>query len=759
METGISLTGFTILRLLGAGGMGQVYLAEDSRLRRKVALKALLGEGTTSDRSRLLREARVAAALNHPGICTVYQVLDEQGQVVIVMEFVEGRTLGQALLDGNVDNDTLLRYAVEITDALAYAHAQGVVHRDLKPGNVMIGPGGRLKILDFGLARQYAVSGVDELTREREGPVTKAGEIIGTLQYMAPELLGGQPATPESDVWAVGVTLYEMASGKRPFDAPSNFSLGAKILNEWPEPLPGHLPAELTAIVHRCLQKQAAHRYANAGEIRSALARATASRIGGVGIAPASAAPPELTAAVRVLDSIAVLPLRNVSGDAEQEYFSDGLTETLINDLAKIRALKVISRTSVMRYKGSDRALPEIARELNVKAIVEGSAMRAGDQVRVMVQLVDAASDATVWAETYTKPIGDLFGLQSEVAAAIAGEIRVAITPPERKQLGAAARVAPEVYEMYLKGRYFWNMRTAEGFQKAAEHFQKAMGLAPGYAPPYAVMADTLLLLGVYGFRRPRDVFPAGLHMVRKAIDLDPSLAEAHSTLGWGRQLFDLDRPGAEQSYNRALELNPGDVTTRLRYGAYLVGIRRTGEGLDMLKTGLELDPLSMIQRSLLAYGYYLARDYGRAIELARSSLDLDPNFWWAHWSLAEACRASGGMDEAIAHLERAGALSPHNAFVEGPLGAAYATVGRRPDAQAVLAAMTARSAHHYVAPYWVGLIHLGLGDRDRAFECFASAVEERDSWISFCAVTPALDEVRDDPRLDAIIRQMQVDW
>ena len=758
MEIDIALSGFTVLRLLGAGGMGRVFLAEDTHLHRKVALKAVRRNANRTERVRLLREARVAAGLNHPGICTIHQVVEADDQVYIVMELVEGQTLTQRLAGGELPADLQLRYASDIIDALAYAHQHGVVHRDLKPSNIMLGAGGHLKILDFGLARQQHALKPGEATRESAGPITAAGEIVGTPHYMAPELLRGQPATPASDVWAVGVTLYEMAARHLPFEAPTGPALSDAILNDWPEALPSEVPQGYASVIHRCLQKDPAHRFTSGADLQQALvrlARPTASSAGAADRAPASRVVPRGPA----FDSLAVLPLRNLSDDPGQEFFSDGLTETLINDLSKIRALKVISRTSVMRHRQSERPLPEIARELNVKAIVEGSVLRIGDMVRINVNLVDVSTDSSVWAESYIKPMHDVFALQSEVAAAIAREVQVTVTPGERQQLNPPARVAPEVYEAYLKGRHFWNMRTAEGFGKAVEWFQKAMALDASYALPYAVMADTLLLLGCYGFRRPREVFPPALQMVRRALDLDPSLAEAHSTLGWGLQLFDLDRPGAEAAFQQALELNPGHVPSHLRYGAYLVGVRRTDEGLAMLARGVELDPLSMIMRALRAYGHYLARDYDRATEMARATLELDPNFWWTYWSLAEAHRATGAFKMAIAELERAQELSPANAFIEGPLGAAYAAAGRRDDAQAVLMKMTERAAKQYVAPYFIGLIHLALGDRDRAFDYFSAAVAERDSWISFCAVNPALDEVRGDPRLDEIARQMQVDW
>jgi len=742
--------GFKILSVLGQGGMGRVYLAEDEQLHRKVAIKAVLGTSEV-DRKRLLREGRIAASLNHPGICTIHQLVEMGDDLFVVMECVEGVTLKDAIPSGGFDPLTTINYGLQLADALAFAHRARVVHRDLKSNNVMVSPDGRLKILDFGLARQNAMLRPDDATAD-VATVTSSTDIMGTVHYMAPELLRGESADAVSDVWALGIVFYEMIAGKRPFDAPTSFALSSQILSGQAQPLPDSVPPDLAIVIHRCLQKQPAHRYRDSGEVRAALERLRVPITESVEVAPAPSGRP-------AFNSLAVLPLRNLSGDPAQDFFLDGLTEALITDLGKIKALKVISRTSVMLHKNSDRPVSEIARILNVSAAVEGSALRIGDQIRVSAQLVDASSDTIVWAQRYTRKVDDVFALQEELADAIAREVQVNITPQERENLSAVSAVPLEVYEAYLKGRFFWNMRTADGFSKAAEWFQKAMALDATYPLPHAVMGDTMLLLGVYGFRRPKDVFPPAIRMIQRAIELDDRVAEAHSSLGWALQLFNLDRPGAEREYSRALALNPGHVPTHLRFGAYLMGIRRTGEGLDMLRRGVDLDPLSMIMRALLAYGYYLARDYPRAVEFSQASLDLDPNFWWTHWSLAETYRAMDRSDQAITHLERAAVLSPANSFIEGPLSAAYAASARLDDARRVPEAMTPPATTQYVSPYFIGLAEMGLGNKDRAFALLSDAVDERDSWISFCAVNPALDALRDDPRLADISKRMNVDW
>ena len=752
------LPSFDVQKFIGKGGMGQVFLAQDSRLRRKVAIKAVSPDTDDTDGHRLMREARIAASLNHPNICTIHQVAEHSGRIFIVMEFVDGYSLSSLSKPRGVVGKHLLAYALQITDGLGFAHAHDIVHRDLKPANIMVTPDHRVKILDFGLAMQHR--GLAANTMTNSTAVSAELATAGTLAYMAPEQLRGDPATHLSDIWAFGVCLFEMCVGTVPFTGRTAFEVSSGILIDDPPELPPHVAAGLDSVVVRCLRKDPEARYRSVAELRTALEQITHSeRAVTIPSSGAESRAAARVSAAPVLDSLAVLPLRNLSGDPAQEYFSDGLTEALINDLAKIRALKVISRTSAMRHKGSDRPLSDIARELRVKAIVEGSVLRFGEQVRVTAQLVNAESDTSVWAQSYTRKMDDIFVLQEEVASAIAHEVHAAMTPGERLHMKAPPPVKPAVYEAYLKGLHFWNMRTGEGFAKAVEWFNTAVTLDPSYPLPYAVLADTYLLLGVYGYKRPRDVFPGALLTARKALSLDEGLAEAHSTLGWGIQLLELDREGAEREFTRALELSPGHVATHLRYGTYLIGVRRIEEGLDMLRRGVELDPLSMVMRAIYAYGLYLARRFAEAEKLCASTLDLEPNFWWTHWSLAETCRATTRPDQAIEHLEIASGLAPSNAFVEGSLGAAYAAAGRTEEAAQVLAAMRDRATRQYVAPYFIALVQLGLGDRDGAFASLFSAVEERDSWISFCAVNPALDELRSDPRFTDLTRRMNVDW
>ncbi len=493
---GKTLGHYRILEKIGAGGMGEVYRAHDEQLGRDVAIK-LLPASVLSDataRARLLREARSAASLNHPHICTIHEVGEADGQAYIAMELVEGQPLSARLAGGALPTEQVLRYGLQLAEALGHAHERGLVHRDLKSANVVITTEGRAKVLDFGLAKRLSEGEMDVVTRS-QASLTAAGALVGTLAYMAPEQLRGQPADARSDVWALGVVLHEMATGSRPFQGQTGFELSSAILTQRPAPLVGKAPLGLRAVIERCLEKEPARRYQRAGEVRAAL---EAVQTGAV--APwtawryrlarrrwlAAAGAVVVLAAVLVglnvgglrerlrhgaspsgINSIAVLPLENLSHDPEQEYFTDGMTEALITELGQISALRVISRTSAMHYKGTRKTLPEIARELHVDAVVEGSVERYGQRVRITAQLIEAPTDRHLWAKSYERDLGDVFALQDAVAQAITNEIKIKLTTQEQRRLASARRVNPQAHEAYLRGRFFWNKRSPEGLNRA----------------------------------------------------------------------------------------------------------------------------------------------------------------------------------------------------------------------------------------------------------------------------------------------------
>ncbi|HET9951583.1 MAG TPA: protein kinase [Candidatus Eisenbacteria bacterium] len=748
---GRTLSRYRIVERLGEGGMGEVYRAHDERLDRDVALKVLApGRGAPEDRERIRREALTLSQLSHPGISMIFDVAAEEGTDFLVMELVRGETLEEILRRGPLPESRLRDIGAQIADALAAAHDHDVVHRDLKPANVMIGPEGRAKLLDFGLALRCAAYESHDTTDDAERHL-----VVGTLAYMSPEQMLGRSVDSRSDLYSLGVILFEMAAGCRPFESAPATALINDVLNVAPV-LPASWSAsrELAALVMTLLEKEPARRPLSAREVAAALRGS-----GGMPhTAAASAhADPGAAAPSRGIGSIAVLPLANLSREPDQDFFADGVTEAIIARLAQVRALRVISRTSVARYKGVDRPLPEIARELGVDAIVEGAISRDAGRVRITARLIDARDDRHLWAQSYERDLIDVLALQSDVARAIADEIRVQLTPQEDSRLRRARRVDPEAYEEYLRGRFHWNRRTEEDVRKAIACFGRAIALDPEHAAAYAGLADAYVTLSAYNYVPPDEAIPRARKASARALELDDSNAQAHFSMGGIRFEADWDWEGALESYERGIALDPNLADGHHWKGDVLSALRRPDEAIEEARLAQRLDPLNLIVMSGLGLQYFYARRYPEAIAQQKKTLELDPRFTPALRSLGGAYEENGMLEEAIETFQRANGLAGEDLSAKALLAHAYAVAGRTADARALLEELRAAGRTRYVSRYALAAVHTGLGETGEALDLLEQAFTLRDRGMTWLAVSPRLDPLRSEPRFKELLRRMRL--
>jgi len=778
--TGQSLGRYRIIEQIGAGGMGVVYRARDERLERDVALK-LLPAGTLADkvaRKRFRQEALALSQLNHPNIATIYDFDSQSGVDFLAMEYIHGTTLDCKLTAGALAEKEVLSFGGQLASGLVAAHERGVVHRDLKPGNLRLTPDGQLKILDFGLAKllppEAASAGTETLSQTQH-------TVAGTLPYMAPEQLLGERVDARTDIYAMGAVLHAMATGRPPFPEEQTSRLADAILRQTPVPvrnLNPRISPQLETIILKCLEKDAENRYQSAKEagvdlrraagahsgemLRAAPKRAlwyrTLAVLGAVAVTGllfslnvggmrnrllgGAASPSRIT-------SLAVLPLDNFSHDPEQEFFADGMTEELITELAQVHALRIISRTSAMIYKGTHKPLPEIARELHVDAIVEGSVLRSGDKVRITAQLVEAATDRHLWAKSFDRDLRDVLTLQSDVARNIAHEIQVNVTPQEEARLARSRPVKPAAHEDYLKGLYYWNQFTDQGMKKATEYFQQAIAEDPDYALAYVGLADAY---HESANATPNELMPKAKAAVLKALELDSTLGEAHATLGWIKWVYDWDWPGAELEFRRSIELEPDSGAGM--YADYLDAMGRFEEGMRQHKRARESDPISLIGSSNVAYGFYLARQYDRAIEHFKKTLEIDPGFALAHMSLADLYWRKGMYKEYVAELQEGLRLGGYGQQAEG-VGRAFRSSGPKGAAIFRLQSLKQQRSQGYVPASSIAAAYLRLGEKDNAVTWLEKAYEERDPELAWARVEPVWDGLRSEPRFVDLMRRM----
>jgi serine/threonine-protein kinase len=785
---------YRIESLIGVGGMGEVYLARDERLGRKAALKLLPDSLTTNETqvSRFKNEARSASALNHPNILTVYEIGSEGNRQFIATEFIEGVTLRASITCGRINPHAALEIAVQVASALAAAHEAGVVHRDVKPENIMLRPDGYAKVLDFGIAKltEQTLAWDDHTGETTAALQTRQGLVLGTARYMSPEQARGQKVDARSDIWSLGVVLYEMVGGSPPFRGETPSDCIASILTTEPPPLSAVLPdvpLKLESILQKALRKNSDERYQTIKELLADLrplkgkletdsslplikgrAESIVNKIKrhkrGVlltllaALAVAAVAYSFFFAAPAQLPnekSIAVLPFENLSEEKSNAYFADGIQDEILTRLSKIADLKVISRTSTQRYKNTSQKPSEIANQLGVANLLEGSVQKTNDQVRVNVQLITAANDTNLWAETYDRKLTDIFVVESDIATTIAKTLQARLTGTEKTAIAKRPTANPEAYELYLKGRFFWNKRTAADLRKAIDYFNQALDKDPSYALPYAGLTDAYLVLSQYGAASPADSFPQAIADAKKAIELDDTLAEAHTSLACSLAYYDFDFEQSLKEFQRAIELNPNYATAHhwLSNGV-LSALGQFERAIAEGKRAVELDPLSLVINTDLGQDFFYARRYDEAIAQSRKTIEMDPRFYFAHWVLGTTLQLKGQLSEAVAEYSKAVELND-DPSVLALLGQAYARTGRRDEAQKILVRLNEEARSRYVQPYSFALMYLALGDKERAIDEMERAYRERDANVAQIKTDPMLDDLRGNERFEALANQV----
>jgi eukaryotic-like serine/threonine-protein kinase len=802
LAAGTRLGRYEIRSPLGKGGMGEVYLAYDTQLERTIALKTLPPDVARDQQRmhRFIREAKATAALSHPNIAHIYEIGETEGTTFIAMEYVEGQTLRRYLKRESPTPDEALNIALQVASALSEAHAEGIIHRDIKPENIMLRPDGYVKLLDFGLAKLVETYEKGDQNSSDEAPTqliqTNPGMLMGTVTYMSPEQARGLEVDGRTDIWSLGVILYEMIAGRVPFTGTTTTDMLVSILEHKPRPLRKQLPElplDLERIVAKAMAKRRESRYKSAGELVSAIKalrqemefKAKLARSLNVNLNSAEAeteyAPrPAIPAGQqnstssknsgrtslagnrrrrprsRAIDSLAILPFVNSSGAPETEYFSDGITETIINNLSQLPKLKVMARSTIFRYKDKEVDPLEVGQELNVRAVLTGRVLHLGDKMVIQAELVDAFDGSRLWGDQYNRQWADVFAIQEEIAREISEKLRFKLTGEEQRQLTKRHTDNPEAYRLYLKGRYCWNKRTPEGSKKGIEHFKAAIDLDSGYALAYAGLADSYNVLGNYGDLPPRDAFPRAKTAATKALRIDETLAEARSALAYALNGYDWNWEAAAAEFKRAIELKPNYATAHYSYAiTHLAALGKLDEAISEMMEAKELDPLSLIINTNLGWVLYFARRYDEAIKQIHKALEIDENFNVAYFKLGQVYERLGKYDEAIELYLKAQQLSGGNLWINQGLGHALAMTGRRDEALRLLDELKELSAKRYVSPYIFAEIYRGLGEIDLTFEWLEKAFEDRTDWLVWLGVEPALDPLRSDPRFTDLISRV----
>ena len=738
LTTGATFAGrYQIIEELGHGGMGRVYKVFDTKIKEKIALK-LIRPDVASDRDTIERfsnELRLARRIRHKNVCGMFDIGEAEGAHFITMEYVPGEDLKSFIRRSRqLTVGTAVAIAKQVTEGLAEAHRLGVVHRDLKPSNIMIDKDGNARVMDFGIARLLGGNGL-----------TRAGAIIGTPEYMSPEQVEGKEADQRSDIYSLGIILYQMVTGRVPFEGDTPLSVAVKQKTEVPpdpKELNAQIPLDLSRLVLRCLAKERDKRYQSADELYSELSRIETPKM-------------EEISKKKGEKSIAVLPFADLSAGKDQEFFCDGVAEEIISSLTKIRNLRVVARTSAFSFKGKDVDVREIGRKLNVEAVLEGSVRKAEKKLRITADLINVADGYHIWSERYDCEMDDIFAIQDDVTMAIIEKLKVEFFEEDKARLAKPQTKDMDAYDLFLRGRYFWSQRTEDGLMRAIDYFERAIRIDPDYALAHAGLAESYVLLCWYSSLPPDQVYPKAKAAALKALEADPDLAEAHASLGYYLMHYERDWPAAEKEFRQAIESNQGYAFAHQGLFQYFAATGRMDDAMSAVKRAVELDPLSLGTNSGLALGFYFFRQFDRAIEQSRKTIELSPRMLWAQYVLGMSYIRSSRPAKAIEEFQKAVFFQELHPLITAVLGAAYAKEGDADKMKELLNRLTEKAKHGYVMPFYMAIIYLGSGDIDKTFEWLEKACDERNFWLIFLKADPGFDSLHSEPRYHALLKKV----